>query len=172
MLFLMAVNHCCIDLKHSVRGSARRNVRKVYISYTRKLVCLLFHNMVPELGSLSAAAESHLVADERCNPAAFPGTHVPWSKATLQASHTRQGSGSCGKAVTPQSRKYYFQRIGEQNWHSIFKREKRNCRSQGSCGMWLLIFVGSERARVPRKMKLVFQILLHISSALNKAFLA
>lgn len=67
----MAVNHCCIDLKHSARGSARHNVRKVYISYTRKLVCLLFHNMVLELDSLPAAAEAHLVADEGCNPTAF-----------------------------------------------------------------------------------------------------
>lgn len=36
--------------------------------------------------------------------------------------------------------------------------------------MGLLISVGSDRAQVPRKMMLVFQILLHISSALNKAF--
>lgn len=133
---------------------------------------MLFHNVVLELGSLSAGAESHLVASESCNPATFPGTHVPQSKVTLQASHTRQGSGSCGKAVAPQSRKYSFQRIRGQNWHLIFKSEKRNCRSQGSCGIGLLIFVGSERARVPRKMKLVFQILLRISSALNKAFFA
>lgn len=52
------------------------------------------------------------------------------------------------------------------------KKEKRNCCSQGSCGMGLLISVGSERAQVPREMKLVFQIFLRITSALNKAFLA
>jgi len=38
--------------------------------------------------------------------------------------------------------------------------------------MGLLISAGSETAQVPSKGKLAFQILLHISSALNKAFLA
>lgn len=74
----------------------------------------------------------------------------------------------------PQSRKYFFQRIRRQNWHSDFFYffKKRNCCSLGTCGMGLLISAGSERHWVPRKMELVFQILLRISSDLNKAFLA
>lgn len=58
-----------------------------------------------------------------------------------------------------------------QRTKSAFEiKKKRNCCSRGSCGIGLLISAGSERARVPRKMKLVFQILLRISSALDKAF--
>lgn len=166
----MALNHHCMDLKRFVCGSTRWNVVKVCISYTRKLVSFLFHNAMPELGSLSAA-KSCLMADERCNTAVLPGKQ-PLKQGNSAGFLNPTGLRFVWKGCYPAEQEILFSKNRRTKLAFKIFFKKRNCCSQGSCGMGLLISVDSERARVPRKMKLVFQILLRVSSALNKAFLA